>query len=96
MLRQNCDKSIKKDLQLILQVFNIQNWSYKIYFTMNLRGEETKLKTLFASLWTSYIPENRMNPHYGFGWNTQILYNRRIIFHPGVAGTEYLNLLRIR
>ena len=44
-------------------------------------------------MWSTYKLNNGLPTHYGFCWNTQVIQNKRIIYHPGVAGTEYLRFV---
>lgn len=44
-------------------------------------------------MWNSYKLNDGHHSHYGFCWNTQTTQNKRIIYHPGVAGTEYLRFV---
>ena len=44
-------------------------------------------------MWSTYKLNNGHPTHYGFCWNTQVIQNKRIIYHPGVAGTEYLRFV---
>lgn len=41
-------------------------------------------------MWESYTLKDGRRTHYGFGWNTQRVNGKRILYHPGVSGTEYL------
>lgn len=44
-------------------------------------------------MWSTYKLNNGHPTHYGFCWYTQTTQNKRIIFHLGVAGTEYLRFV---
>lgn len=44
-------------------------------------------------MWLSHKLNTGNSTHYGFCWNTQVIQNKRIIYHPGVAGTEYLRFV---
>lgn len=44
-------------------------------------------------MWSSYELKNGNPTYYGFCWNTQVIQNKRIIYHPGVAGTEYMRFV---
>lgn len=57
-----------------------------------LNGERLLTQEIKEQMWTSNITDKGINTHYGFGWNTQTLNDRKVVYHPGVAGTEYLRL----
>lgn len=71
-----------------------------VYATINdmiswdaiLNGEKLLPQEVKDQMWTSNITDKGINTHYGFGWNTQTLNGGKVVFHPGVAGTEYLRL----
>ena len=44
-------------------------------------------------MWESYRLNNGRKTYYGFCWNTHVIQNKRIIYHPGVAGTEYMRFV---
>ncbi len=45
------------------------------------------------SMWTPHSLNDGNNANYGFGWNAQSINGEKIIYHPGVAGTEFLRFL---
>ena len=63
------------------------NWEKAMTNSLLLKKSSKEL------MWRSYELNNGNNSHYGFCWNTQVIQNKRIIYHPGVAGTEYLRFV---
>ncbi|WP_411767153.1 serine hydrolase domain-containing protein [Winogradskyella sp. A3E31] len=63
------------------------NWEYAMTNNLLLKQSSKDL------MWSSYELNNGNPSHYGFCWNTQVIQNNRIIYHPGVAGTEYLRFV---
>lgn len=63
------------------------NWEYAMTNNVLLTQKSKDL------MWTSYTLNNGHLTHYGFCWNTHVIQNKRIIYHPGVAGTEYLRFI---
>ncbi|MDX1543413.1 MAG: serine hydrolase domain-containing protein [Christiangramia sp.] len=63
------------------------NWEYSMT-TNFLVSQKSK-----DSMWSSYKLKNGRPTYYGFCWNTQTIQNKRIIYHPGVSGTEYMRFV---
>ncbi|QNL22979.1 beta-lactamase family protein [Hyphobacterium sp. CCMP332] len=63
------------------------NWEYAMSNNMLLTQKSKDL------MWSSFKLKNGYLTYYGFCWNTQIINDNRIIYHPGVAGTEYLRFV---
>lgn len=63
------------------------NWENSINNNVLLKKESNDL------MWKSHKLNNGSPTYYGFCWNTQVIKNKRIIYHPGVAGTEYMRFV---
>lgn len=63
------------------------NWEYSMTNNLLLKQKSKDL------MWSSYELKNGNPTHYGFCWNTQTIQNKRIIYHPGVSGTEYMRFV---
>ncbi|MBO6881040.1 serine hydrolase domain-containing protein [Winogradskyella sp.] len=63
------------------------HWEYAMTNNLLLTQKSKDL------MWSSHKLNNGYPTHYGFCWNTQMIQGKRIIYHPGVAGTEYLRFV---
>jgi CubicO group peptidase (beta-lactamase class C family) len=63
------------------------NWENSMINNVLLKKESKDL------MWKSHKLNNGSPTYYGFCWNTQVIDNKRIIYHPGVAGTEYMRFV---
>lgn len=63
------------------------NWEKAILGDEILSDESKDL------MWESHKLNNGRRTFYGFCWNSQVIQNKRIIYHPGVAGTEYMRFV---
>jgi len=63
------------------------NWENSMINNVLLKKESKDL------MWKSHKLNNGSPTYYGFCWNTQVIQNKRIIYHPGVAGTEYMRFV---
>ena len=63
------------------------NWEYAMTNNLLLTQKSKD------SMWHSNRLNNGYPTYYGYCWNTQVIQNKRIIYHPGVAGTEYMRFV---
>ena len=63
------------------------NWEYAMTNNLLLTQKSKD------SMWRASRLNNGYLTYYGYCWNTQEIQNKRVIYHPGVAGTEYMRFV---
>jgi CubicO group peptidase (beta-lactamase class C family) len=81
------DKELDAAGGIYATIDDMINWEYAMTNNLLLKQNSKDL------MWTSFVLNNGNPTYYGFCWNTQVIQNKRIIYHPGVAGTEYMRFV---